>query len=309
MSNPWDSEFPITETLVHKLLACQFPQLKPLQISRLGQGWDNAAFLVNQCYVFRFPQREIAAPAILIENRVLPCLAPILPLNIPLPIFHGDPQDPFPWPFSDYEILPGILACSARLADSQREACARPLGHFLKSLHLATAKLPAGILPVDPFGRCDTHKTHTRLATYLEKAESHLSPSFKTALDRVLKNPPRFNLRRDCVVHGDLYVRHLLVTEQRNLAGVIDWGDCVLADPGVDLAIAWTFLPPSAQAAFLEAYGPVAPDSWSYASLFGAFYGMVLSHFGQETCDEDLLFEGRQILRYWETYSRTAPWT
>ena len=41
------------------------------------------------------------------------------------------------------------------------------------------------------------------------------------------------------IVHGDLHLRHLLVGEGGDASGVIDWGDSCLADPAVDLSLAY----------------------------------------------------------------------
>lgn len=61
------------------------------------------------------------------------------------------------------------------------------------------------------------------------------------------------------LVHGDLHLRHVLVTPGAvtHVSGVIDWGDTSLADPAVDLMIAFAGFDGSARAAFVEAYGPV----------------------------------------------------
>jgi aminoglycoside phosphotransferase (APT) family kinase protein len=62
------------------------------------------------------------------------------------------------------------------------------------------------------------------------------------------------------VCHGDLHVRQVLV-EQGRLTGVVDWVDVCRSDPGIDLAIAFSFLPPEGRPAFFAAYG--APDGAS----------------------------------------------
>jgi aminoglycoside phosphotransferase (APT) family kinase protein len=62
---------------------------------------------------------------------------------------------------------------------------------------------------------------------------------------------------RGQVVHGDLHVRHLLLDGDLGAAGVIDWGDVCLADPAVDLAIAYAAFGGPARAALLDAYGGV----------------------------------------------------
>lgn len=63
------------------------------------------------------------------------------------------------------------------------------------------------------------------------------------------------------VSHGDLHVRHLLVDRDGSAAGVIDWGDLCLADPAVDLSIAYFGFAGKARADLLSAYGrPVSAE-------------------------------------------------
>ena len=62
---------------------------------------------------------------------------------------------------------------------------------------------------------------------------------------------------RPVLAHGDLHLRHLLVGESGDASGVIDWGDICLADPAVDLSLAYSGFAGPARAALLAAYGPV----------------------------------------------------
>jgi aminoglycoside phosphotransferase (APT) family kinase protein len=57
------------------------------------------------------------------------------------------------------------------------------------------------------------------------------------------------------ICHGDLHVRHLLVDRDGSVTGVIDWGDLCLADPAVDLSIAYFAFAGRARADLLSAYG------------------------------------------------------
>lgn len=92
----------------------QFPELKPVNVKVLGEVFDNSVFLINDQYVFRFPRREIAANLIQIENRILPVIAPLLPIPIPNPQFLGIPEGHYPWPFGGYQILCGKNAHSVK---------------------------------------------------------------------------------------------------------------------------------------------------------------------------------------------------
>jgi Phosphotransferase enzyme family len=58
------------------------------------------------------------------------------------------------------------------------------------------------------------------------------------------------------VCHGDLHFRQLLV-DGGELTGIIDWVDVCRSDPGVDLQLAWSLLPPAARDDFVDEYGPV----------------------------------------------------
>ena len=83
--DPWKAELEVTQALAQALIAAQFPHLAVESIGALGEGWDNAAFIVNGAFVFRFPRRAIAAKLMQTECRVLPLLVSALPLRLPVP--------------------------------------------------------------------------------------------------------------------------------------------------------------------------------------------------------------------------------
>ena len=143
----WSPEIVVDEALARLLLRTQFPELEPVSLRLAGEGWDNTAWLVNERWAFRFPRREIALDGVGRELRVLPALAPLLPLPIPQPVFVGRPTSAFPWPFFGGPVVPGRELAEARLSDDGRSALARPLGRFLRALH--AAEIPVE-LPVDP---------------------------------------------------------------------------------------------------------------------------------------------------------------
>ena len=63
------------------------------------------------------------------------------------------------------------------------------------------------------------------------------------------------------LVHGDLHLRHVLVDGAGASAGVIDWGDAALADPCVDLSIAYAAFSGDSREALLATYGAVVDDA------------------------------------------------
>ena len=87
--SPWDAEIEVSSDLARELVTRAFPDLAPVRTELLGYGWDNAAFLVNGAYVFRFPRRAVAVELIRSEGTGLPRIAPLLPAPIPVPVFAG----------------------------------------------------------------------------------------------------------------------------------------------------------------------------------------------------------------------------
>ena len=61
-ANPWNADIVVTPELVARRIGRQFPELLPVMVEPLGEGWDNVAYVVNGNFVFRFPRRGIAIP-------------------------------------------------------------------------------------------------------------------------------------------------------------------------------------------------------------------------------------------------------
>jgi aminoglycoside phosphotransferase (APT) family kinase protein len=295
MTPAWTAERIVSPELAKALIEDQFPNLAPAKIEPFGVGWDNTAYLVNGEYVFRFPRRQFAIP--LIENgiRLAAQLAPHLPLPISAPIFVGQPTETFAWPFSGYRLIPGRTACAAQLSEPARMALAAPLGRFLAALHAIDPR-SLHIGP-DTLARLD-------LASRIAKARdslSHLAARglitdvayFAAQLDAA---PAGYQPHANTVVHGDFYALHLIVDEANRLTGVIDWDDAHLSDPAADLMIAHSFLPPSAHAAFREAYGPIDPTTWQVARLRALWHTLLLLPYAHDSGDANLWREAQTSL-------------
>lgn len=81
------------------------------------------------------------------------------------------------------------------------------------------------------------------------------------------------------LVHGDLHQRHLLLGDGGRATGVIDWGDVCLADPAVDLSLAYSGFAGLARAALLDAYGPVPPERAARARVLAVNISAVLAEY------------------------------
>jgi len=291
----WDAEIAVDGELAGSLIGEQFRDLAGASILPFGLGWDNTAYLVGGQWVFRFPRRSVAVKLIDREVRLLPTIAPRLPVAIPFPTHLGQPTERYPWPFLGYRLIAGTTACHARLSDEERISWAPPLAAFLRALHgLSADEATALGAPGDELSRLDVPVKMTRALTQLGELHGHslLNDSLVARLEHVLENtstPPA--LRTGTVVHGDLYARHLLADDARALVGVIDWGDIHVGDPAVDVSVVHSFLPPRAYEAFRQAYGALDESSWCLARFRAAYHSLFVARYAHRISDKDLLVE------------------
>ena len=248
----WSPELVVDEPLVRRLLS-QFPELELRSLRKLAAGWDNSVWLVDGRYAFRFPHREIAIRGVRHELEVLPRL-PALPLPVPRPLFVGEPDGSFPWPFFGSEVLAGTEAGDAELDDAARADVGIQLARFLRELHAVDLDVA---LPYDANGRTDMQRRAALARKQLAEVERLGVWSGPRRVEELFAEaqglpPPE----QPVLVHGDLHFRHLLV-DGAAASGVIDWGDVCFSDPAIDLPLLWSFVPPEGRAAFLETYGPV----------------------------------------------------
>ena len=300
MTQPlWTADIEIDRELAAQLIAEQFPEFARLSLEPLGIGWDNAVFVVGGRFAFRFPRRRIAVPLIVREIAILPRIAPHLPLAIPAPVFVGTASEAYPWPFAGYEMIGGATACSVAISEADRVRLAAPLGRFLGALHaIDPAPLVELGLPPDEIARLD-HAKRVRIVgeriPSLVAAGAIDADAFMTWFRT---HPPETIAgAKRTLVHGDLYARHLLVDDARVPTGVIDWGDLHLGDPALDIAIAHAMLPPSAHAAFREAYGTIDERTWHAARYRALDHAVLELDYGIRADDAGMRGIGSAALR------------
>jgi aminoglycoside phosphotransferase (APT) family kinase protein len=279
MPSMWDPELVVGEELARALIGDRLPHLRGAPMRLLGEGWDSTVWLAGDDWLFRFPRREAVVPGLLREIEVLPRLAPSLPLRVPVVDVRGEPDRRFRWPWAGFRCLPGRELAEARADDDARTRHGRELGRFLRALHdvdPAVATAGGELLPVDPVRRADMPFRVERTREQLERLRTldvwRAPPGLAAILEEARRLPEPDEL---VVCHGDLHLRHLLVSECGGLAGVIDWIDVCRADAAIDLMLYWGYLTPAGRDAFHEQYGPVADARLSRArvltvSIWGA---------------------------------------
>ena len=273
----WTAELVVDEELAGQLLT-QFPELRIESVRPFAEGWDYTILLVNERWVFRFPRREIAVPGVRREIAVLPELAPLLPIPVPVPVFVGEPADGFPWPFFGSELLPGRELGEAELGDPARVAIGRSLARFLRRLHDAEI---AYELPPDGNRRADMSVRVPRTRERLDELEASGLWQRPASVDRLLETaealPPS---DASAVVHGDLHFRQVLIGDDAGPTGVIDWVDVCRSDPAIDLSMLWSYLPREGREAFLTEYGAVSDAQLRRARVIALSLSTALAQYG-----------------------------
>ncbi len=287
---PWQADTTVSPEQAKELIEAQCPGFREITtIEPFGEGWDNTAYLVNKTYVFRFPRREIARELMQTEIKLLPQIAGKLSLLVPNLEFIGNN-------FAGYQILEGQTACRARLSREERCKLAEPLAHFLKALHSFTLDVPG-----DKLERLDIELRRAKTRDNLVQIKALGLLDDTEALTQWVEGFPvdvRVSNQQKVLCHGDLYARHLLVNDKRELCGVIDWGDAHLGDPAVDLSLMFAFLPPEARGVFSAVYGVTDFNREKLARLRALFSLTTLLVYGHDIADEDLIWEAHQGLSW-----------
>jgi len=295
----WHADIEVNKALVQACLQDQFPSLMPIKSLRcIGEGWDNSVFLINETIVFRFPRRKIAIKLIENENNLLKNLQSRFEVTIPYPEYIGQPTTRYPYPFHGYSLIKGISGCHAQLNNQQRIANLPALAHFLKQLHSIDEKNALALgAKLQVFDRTNVIQTVNTLRERVDKILArNICHINQTVFEQETAIISQLKLSDErCLVHGDLYCRHLLF-DHATLTGIIDWGDAGINHRAVDLSVMWSFYPESAHPHFFQLYGKVDATTWQYARFLGLYIMLTVLLYGHDIDDNLLVTEAKQAV-------------
>jgi aminoglycoside phosphotransferase (APT) family kinase protein len=244
-------ELEIDEALVRRLLVEQFPDWSGLPLARVEPaGTDNAIFRLGERLAVRLARRRGPTAPGGKEADWLPRLAPVLPLEIPVPVAQGRPGAGYPW-FWDVQSWVGGETAPVEEIDAIRAA--RDLATFVWALQRVD---PTGA----PQGRgIPLAERDEAFRTWLASFDG--DPRVAAEWQRALEAPPWDG--PPVWHHGDLDARNWLVRDGR-VSGVIDWAAMGVGDPACDVMVAWKLHSGAARDAFREAL-PTDDATWARA--------------------------------------------
>lgn len=274
MSHRWDQTINITPEIATTLLSSQF-NVTVDEISVLGEGFDNIAFLVNHSLVFRFPRRELGVMCIENEMMLLPYLADKLSFPFSHPTFIGAPSDLYPFPFAGYPLLSGVPLSQAASHPISEISFAKQLGQWLNELHaLPVLKEHVDMIKGDQTWRLNLKQRKEVLLNNIKQYEQiYVEADFSS--DILINTFHHFHEKqflhdKECYLHGDLYAKHVLVDKAGSLNGLIDWGDTHIGHPAIDLSVGIMIFSDNALEHFFSSYGNIN-DNMIQTAVFRAF--------------------------------------
>jgi aminoglycoside phosphotransferase (APT) family kinase protein len=244
-------ELEIDSSLVRRLVVEQFPQWARLPVRRVEpQGTVNAIFRLGDELSVRLPRRDGPPHPGSKELDWLPRLAPLLPVDVPVPVAQGRPGDAYPWFWEIHTWVQGERATMSAVDPVQ---AARDLAALVRALQAAD---PAGA----PRGRgIPLAERDPEIQYWLARfrGEAAVAAGWERALAApAWDGPPVWH-------HGDLDARNWLIRDGR-IGGVIDWETMGVGDPACDVMVAWKLGSAEARDAFREAL-PTDDATWERA--------------------------------------------
>lgn len=200
-------------------------------VSSLGAGFDFRTFLVNDEWVFRFPNTPSEADALLAESKLLNNLS--LPTTTPVFEYLLDKPTGYTTPIAGYRLIRGESMESLNSDSCDTTQLARDLGRTLRSLHgmdFDDKRSSSGL---------NGHPLPTLLGTRDFDSVGLTTNEASILAQFVSRYSPRKNQSTCARIHGDLGVEHIITSEGRRVEGVIDWANASIGNRFRDFIGLW----------------------------------------------------------------------
>lgn len=263
-------ELKIDRSLVHKLIAQQFPDLSDLLVSPIKkQGHDNRTFRLGDELTVRLPSQPSYADAVQKEATALAALKHRLSVETPEVVALGEPSDDYPLPWSIRRWLEGTTWEETQVLD--RHALAKALGTILVELR----SIP---IDIDLYAGKHSFYRGCHPSVYgdeVVKSLNILNDQTRTrrCLDTWQKGMESVWAEDPVWFHGDIAVGNVLMTGEK-VSALIDFGTCGVGDPACDFAIAWTYFNADERQHFRDAI-KVDDGTWYRAKAWALWKALV----------------------------------
>ncbi len=257
----------IDAPLVRRLLDSQFPEAKSLPVGAHFEGRDCTVWRLGDHWAMRLPLHQQAASKQATETAWMPRIAKAWPFAAPVPVRVGRPSGDFPWAWT---VVPWITGTPAHVSPLDRLGVAQ-LGAALRALH-APASPEA---PRHPLRSLTLLQRSDEVA---ERIEALVATSAKSpwrlnasAAARVFRHGATSSRPAATWTHLDLHPGNIL-TNDGELAGIIDWSEAAAGDPASDLGQALILVGQDSWDALAIGYGDIDARAFARARAEGVYY-------------------------------------
>ncbi len=214
-------------------------------------------------WILRLPRREDVLPSVDQEKRTLELIAPVLSVEVPRWTICTDE-------LIAYRALNGVPAGTidpeakayvweidlANVPDRFHESLARGM----VSLHqVGVEKARAVGLPVKTAEEVRVEMKHRMDAV---KSEFGVGQTLWERWQSWLNNDEVW-MRETVLTHGDLHAGHILINEQAQVTGFIDWTEVSVADPARDFVAHYRTFGQDGLNKLISAYAEAGGRTWS----------------------------------------------
>lgn len=236
------------------------------KVRPMVSGVANRTYLLGQALVLRIPRTEAFVADLVKEAAVIP-VARAAGVRTPALVTFDDSRTDADVPYMVLERVPGVDLAGVDGSGAGAEGVFREVGRELARLHRVTPGAvgePAGVpVEYDPDAGAPHRLVGVLLADGMLDAEA--ARWLRGWFDRLAERIP--GALPHVLVHGDIAPQNLLVgREPLALAGIVDWGDAMWADPAVEFAKTPLWGVPAMLDGYREGGGAGADDG-SYAAL------------------------------------------
>ncbi len=220
-------------------LHAAFPALEPLcPLHLLDIGFGSIVVETTDGIIFRLPRHQRAADGQRREVRLLPYLAPRVPLPIPLPQWSVGPTALLPFGVTGYRKLAGSPLRPTHLNARNALPFANAIAGFLLAQHSITATAVAafGLPPPvqEDVALDDLRNAILPLLRVRLTAEEYLCVARWWEL--LLAEAAGWDYT-PVLCHGDLWYGNILIDPANNaLTGILDFETAAFGDPAQDFA-------------------------------------------------------------------------
>jgi aminoglycoside phosphotransferase (APT) family kinase protein len=212
------------------------PTITPVRV--LGAGFRNITVETAEGLVFRIGRDEAAIAGHQMEARLLPALAPHVPVDIPHPSWPAGPSPHFPFGVLGYPMLSGAPLAPQFLTDASLEGLAGAVANFILALHRfpVAEALACGVLePQERWARLGRMRDVILPALHSVLSAGEYARIVRWWEDFLADDTLRSATSVLC--HNDLWYENLLIDPNAaTLVGVVDFENAALADPAQDFA-------------------------------------------------------------------------